>query len=676
MAPTSVSGASTPAECSDSGAPELFPLTPSGSGRKSPDIVQRPIIVKASGYLSEDRVPVHQVLRISPRSTWGPFSKLSVRLGRSGGDSRLRLHGDPRLEPEIQMNKSFPKAEAGAQAGNGEFLPVRMVAEYCYCPRLFHLMHVDGRWEDNRYTAEGREVHRRVDRIDQVLPDAQEAEEEAGGGEEAPEISRSVTLGSERLGIVAKLDLVSTAGREALPVETKRGKVPDNAERSYEPERVQLMAQGLLLREHGYDCDHGMLYFHGSRTRVEIPFTEELEGRTLAAIRDARVAQQSRELPLPLEDSPKCYGCSLSGICMPDETLALQLCPPDPEQPKMRRLYPARTDARPFYVQEQGSYVGKKGSELCVKRKGELLGTARFKDLSSVVLMGGVQISTQCVQALSEASIPVCYFSTGHWFYGMTHGHGLQNSYDRAAQFEYAASPERCLEFARAVVLAKGSNQRTQLRRNAEQRPQQALDEMKQLLQRVPAANSLGELLGLEGQIAALYFRNFSEMLRPRDLSPRFDFNGRNRRPPKDPINALLSFGYATLARECTTALMAEGLDPWWGLYHKPRHGRPALALDLMEEFRTVIVDSAVLLAVNTGMLNDGQFLQSKGGCILEAGARKAFLRAYESRIDQILTHPLFDYRLSWRAAIQIQARILARWFRGDIPAYEGIRTR
>jgi CRISPR-associated protein Cas1 len=419
-----------------------------------------------------------------------------------------------------------------------------------------------------------------------------------------------------------------------------------------------------------------MLYFHASRTRVEIPFTEELEARTREAIREARQQQTSKELPPPLEDSPKCIGCSLSGICLPDETLALQLTPRDPEAPDLRRLYPPRHDARPFYVQEQGGFVGKKGSELTVKKKGELLGTARFKDVSNVVLLGGVQISSQCVQSLCEAGIPVSFFSMGHWFYGMAHGHGLRNAYDRAAQFERAADDESCLAFGKAIVLAKGSNQRTQLRRNAETRPQRALNEMKEMLDRVPKAQSLAELLGYEGQIAALYFRNFAQMLRPRDLPPSFDFNGRNRRPPKDPINALLSFGYAILSRECTTALMAEGLDPWWGLYHQPRHGRPALALDLMEEFRTVIVDSAVLLAVNTGMLGERDFQQSQAGCVLEASARKAFLRAYESRIDQMLTHPLFDYRLSWRAAIQVQARLLARWFRGDVPSYEGIRTR
>jgi len=198
-----------------------------------------------------------------------------------------------------------------------DLLPVRMLNEFAYCPRLFHLMHVDGRWEDNEYTEEGKEVHRRVDRLDHVLPDpdADDAGEsdgagpEGGGegldpddGDDRPTVTRSVSLGSPTLGITSKLDLVSTDGDEAVPVETKRGRVPDNPQRSWEPERVQLMAQGLLLREHGYRSDHGVLYFAGSRTRVDVPFDEALERRTHELIAEAREASTQRERPPPLED--------------------------------------------------------------------------------------------------------------------------------------------------------------------------------------------------------------------------------------------------------------------------------------------------------------------------------------------------------------------------------------
>lgn len=580
--------------------------------------------------------------------------------------------------PAVASASTPPAADEG-------LIPVRMVNEYAYCPRLFHFMQVEGRWADNVYTEEGREVHRRVDRIDHVLPDpeapgaAGDGAEDPGDGDEPPTVSRSVPLGSLTLGITGKLDLVSTAGDEAVPVDTKRGRVPDTPERCWEPERVQLMAQGLLLREHGYRTDHGMLYFAGSRTRVTVPFTPELEALTLRLIGEAREAARRQELPDPLEDSPKCNGCSLSGICLPDETLALRTVPAEPAEAghaAVRRLYPPRVDALPLYVQEQGATVGKRGQVLIVRKGDEELGTVRLKDLGQLILCGNVFITAQTLHLLCEAGVQVVHLSRGHWFYGVTSGVTLRNAYDRAAQFRTASDPSQCVSVARAMVLAKGSNQRTMIARNARPRPEPVLASMSALLKKVPHARSLQELLGLEGGLAAHYYRAFGLLLRPRDLDSDWDFQNRNRRPPKDPVNALLSFGYAMLVKECTTALLGEGLDPWWGFYHQPRHGRPALALDLMEEFRPLVADSAVLSAINTGMVRQSHFTRSNAACVLNDAGRKAFIRAYEARLDQLATHPLFDYRCSWRSLIRVQARLLARWLRGDVPAYTGITTR
>jgi CRISP-associated protein Cas1 len=219
------------------------------------------------------------------------------------------------------------------------------------------------------------------------------------------------------------------------------------------------------------------------------------------------------------------------------------------------------------------------------------------------------------------------------------------------------------------------------LRRNAEPAPSAALDGIAALIERINQAQDLGQLLGLEGGIAAHYFGAFAAMLRPKDgPAPAFDVDGRNRRPPRDPVNACLSFAYAILSKECTVALAGVGLDPFWGFYHQPRHGRPALALDLMEEFRPLIADSAVITAINTGMLGPGDFLGGMLGggtaCQLTPSGRKALITALEGRFDQLATHPVFDYRCSWRALIRLQAQLLARWLRRDIPAYQGITTR
>lgn len=575
-----------------------------------------------------------------------------------------------------------------------DWATVDMVAQFAYCPRRFHLMYTEGRWEDNIHTLEGKDAHRRVDRIGHLLPEAKSGDgsegelvDESGGldategDDPPPEIARSVSLGSDELGLMGKLDLVSAdpEGGEAIPVETKKGRVPANDTRSCPPERVQLMAQGLLLRAHGYASGHGYLYFAGSRLRVRVDFTEELESETRAIILAIREARASMIMPPPLEDSPKCWGCSLCGICLPDETNALRAAAEETGDekasvvgPDIRRLFAARDRAMPFYVQEQGARVGKTGERLTVVKKMEKIGGARLIEISQVILMGNVQVSAQALHLLMEKGIPVVHFSTGGWFHGMSHGTNIENAYSRSAQYTVVADMRKRCEFAWDMVQVKVANQRALLLRNGSGDDKElAVASLARTIRGARSAEtcpaSLGEILGWEGQAASLYFAAFSSMLKTGELST-FHFNSRNRRPPRDPVNALLSFAYALLAKECMVSLWAEGLDPWWGLYHQPRHGRPALALDLMEPFRPIIADSVVITAINTGMVGPRDFVTNANGCTMLPSGRKGFLRAWEQRLDQLYTHPHFDYRCSWRTIMRIQARLLTRWLRGDIP--------
>lgn len=554
-----------------------------------------------------------------------------------------------------------------------DLLTLDHLHQFAYCPRRMHLMYVDGRWDNNVFTEEGRAAHARTDAANDPLPD--QAGPTDKGVDPEPIVSRSVSLSSGTLGLVGKLDLVEIDGGIAVPVETKRGRPPDNLQHCYEPERVQLMAQALLLREHGFQCDRGMIYFAAARRRVEVLFTPELEARTLDLLRQARDFAGCTEPPPPLEESPKCNGCSLAGICLPDEVNYLnaleQNTPGD-----LRRLYPARDDALPLYVQEQGARVGKAGEALAVSRGPADLGRFPLKDVAQLILCGNVSISAQALHLLCERGIPIAHLSMGGWFYGLTCGHGLRNAYDRAAQFAAAANEARRIEFARAVIEAKARNQRTLLRRNAGEGAADAVGEIAGLIERIAHVPDPEALLGVEGAIAAAYFRRFSAMVSDLAVAGGFDFSQRNRRPPRDPVNAMLSFGYALLAKECTVVLMAEGLDPWWGLYHRPRHGRPALALDLMEEFRPLVVDSAVVTALNTGMVAAADFQTSAAGCAMGDRARKSLIQAYEQRLDQLMTHPVFEYRCSWRAVIRLQARLLTKWLRGVVPTYVGITTR
>jgi CRISPR-associated protein Cas1 len=207
-----------------------------------------------------------------------------------------------------------------------------------------------------------------------------------------------------------------------------------------------------------------------------------------------------------------------------------------------------------------------------------------------------------------------------------------------------------------------------------------ALTGMKEMAERAEGAGSLEELLGIEGNAARIYFGEFTGMMKPDEEAGTgplpFEMDGRNRRPPRDPVNAMLSLGYSLLTKDLTVACYAVGFDPYVGFYHQPRFGRPALALDLMEPFRALIVDSAVLTAVNTGMVTARDFVRAGGAVALTAGGRKAFFRAYEMRMDALVTHPLFEYRVSYRRMLEIQARLLARVLEGEIGEYPVFTTR
>ena len=155
-----------------------------------------------------------------------------------------------------------------------------------------------------------------------------------------------------------------------------------------------------------------------------------------------------------------------------------------------------------------------------------------------------------------------------------------------------------------------------------------------------------------------------------------FDFVHRHRRPPTDPVNALLSLAYSVLAKDCTIAAAAVGFDPYVGFYHQPRFGRPALALDLMEEFRPLVAESVVLSVINTRMVSTVDFVRAGEAVNLTPAGRKKFFLAYEQRMSSLLTHPLFDYKVSYRRALELQARILAKTLTGEIPEYQPLLTR
>ena len=565
-----------------------------------------------------------------------------------------------------------------------ELLPARMLNEFTYCPRLFHLEWVQKEWADSADTLAGKHDHRRVDVEHGELPPS----EELVGCEGT---ARSVQLEAPQAGIVAKLDLVEIGGGEVVPVDYKHGKAPREEGQVWDADRIQVGAQALALIENGYRCERAVLYYVSSRRRVSIPVDAALLDDVRATVVAARAAAADPIPPPPLRDSPKCPRCSLVGICLPDEVNRLAVSPGDPPdetsngapgapgtpptRSPVRRLYATRDEALPLYVQTQGARVGKTGDRLEVTDPDKEVKRVRLLDVSQLSLFGNVQASASTIAELMRREVPICHFSYGGWFLGITHAAGPGNGHVRLCQYAAAVDAARCLGMARGFVNRKILNCRTLLRRNAPDAPQGVLDELERLAADALRAGEIATLLGVEGAAARAYFGAFAEMLKPAGRS-EFDFTTRNRRPPKDPVNALLSLAYSVLSRDWMVAVLSVGLDPALGFYHQPRAGRPALALDLMEEFRPLIADSVVIQVLNNGEIQAKDFLRRGDAVALTNGGRKSFFLAYERRMGHEVRHPLFGYEVGYRRLLEVQARLLARHLAGELPTYDGFRTR
>lgn len=578
---------------------------------------------------------------------------------------------------------------SSANVESVEQIPARMLNELAYCPRLFYLEYVQQEWEHSVDTLEGRFVHRRVDQEAGRVPEPEDL------SSQVKLHARSVLVGSDVLGATARIDLIEADDGRVIPVDYKRGAPPDVPDGAWEPERVQVCVQGLLLREHGYGCDEGALYFAATQQRVRVEFTEALIARTLALLAEARRVAGAGMIPPPLVDSPKCPRCSLVGICLPDEVnllrqaggqlseeqtaeLEIRNSPSAIRNPEPRRLVAARDDRLAVYVQGQGYSVGLKGEVLEIRDKGKAINEARLIETAQLNLFGNVQLSAQALRELAAREVPVLHLSYGGWLAAVTTPPPHKNIELRRRQFEAADNPGTCLQLARAFTVGKIRNQRTLLRRNARELPAEALVMLVEMRRKAEQAEALETLLGLEGTAARTYFTHFARMFKVPEEQPEpaFDFTTRNRRPPRDPVNALLSFLYAMLMKDVLVTLIGVGFDPYLGFYHQAKYGRPALALDVMEEFRPLVADSVVISMINNGEIRPGDFITRAGAVALTDSGRRRVLEAYERRLDTLVTHPLFSYQTSYRRVLEIQVRLLARFLLGEVDSYPAFCTR
>lgn len=554
--------------------------------------------------------------------------------------------------------------------GVPDVVPARMVNEFVYCPRLFHLEWVQSRFATNDDVEQGLYVHRVVDQPGGTMPEPEDSHPELLAGRRA----RSVWLTSENLGVTAKIDLVEVEqDGSVVPVDYKKGS-PDRGGRPWPADEVQSVLQALILRDAGYSVTTAEIWYDTTRERVVIDIDKEREVRTRKNVADLWQVATADIAPPPLVNSPKCPRCSLVGICLPDEINTLRTR--EAESTPRRRIVPSSPDPHPLYVQEQGAVVSVRGGRLEIYMEREQLQSIRLIDVGQVCLQGNVNVTPQAMRELMGREIPVAWFSYGGWFTGMAQGLPGKNVDLRRAQF--TADNDARLSVARRMVEGKVRNSRTLLRRNSRSDVTSEVESMMRIAGQAAEAPGYPTLLGLEGAAARLYFSRFSGMLTESTDLPvtSFDRNGRGRRPPPDPINALLSFAYALLVKDVTTTAFSIGFDPYFGVYHRPRFGRPALALDLAEEFRPIIADSLVLQVVNNGEIAARDFRSQAGGWQLEKEGRRAVLGAYERRLSHEIKHPVFGYHVSYRRAIEVQARLLAAFFLGEIDTYTPFTVR
>ncbi|CAM9976675.1 unnamed protein product [Phaeothamnion confervicola] len=318
------------------------------------------------------------------------------------------------------------------------------------------------------------------------------------------------------------------------------------------------------------------------------------------------------------------------------------------------------------YVSEQGALVHKNRERLIIRKEGRVMEAVHFADLEQVVLFGNVQVTAPATHALLQRGIDTVFLSKNGRFRGRLQSFEGRNISLRLSQFRRSSEDGFLLDLAARMVRGKIQNCRLVLRRQQQRLKSSTLEEnltrMHASFHRADKVATLDELRGVEGNASALYFSAMREVV----VNSELPFNGRNRRPPRDPFNALLSFGYALLLGTVNTCVHTVGLDPFLGALHAPDNGKPSLVLDLMEEFRPLLVDSLVLALVNRGQMRLHDFRDDReGGISMQRESLKKMILQYESNLQRTVAYAPTGTNLTYREVCLQQARRLARHYEG-----------
>lgn len=330
-----------------------------------------------------------------------------------------------------------------------------------------------------------------------------------------------------------------------------------------------------------------------------------------------------------------------------------------------------------LYVMSEDSYLSLDGENVVVSDKGHEIGRLPLHNLEGIVSFGYRGTSPALMGACAERNISLCFISPQGKFLARVSGRVKGNVILREQQYECFINQEKSLEIAKNCVIGKIYNARWVLERATRDHGLQvdvealksASESLKHSLDFVRACNSKEQLRGFEGEAAQIYFRVFDELILQQKKD--FSFHGRSRRPPMDPVNALLSFVYTLLTNTITSALETVGLDPYVGCLHTERPGRVSLSLDLIEELRPVLADRFVLSLINKKMVSGKNFKKQENGAVLmDDAARRLVLAEWQNKKKETLTHPFLKEKVEWGMVPYVQAMLLARYLRGDLDGY------
>jgi CRISP-associated protein Cas1 len=325
-----------------------------------------------------------------------------------------------------------------------------------------------------------------------------------------------------------------------------------------------------------------------------------------------------------------------------------------------------------LYITQDDSFIGKTDERLTVRANKKTLLDVPLIKVDGVVVLGRATVSPAVVIELLERKIALSFLTHTGRYLGRLEPELTKNIFVRSAQWKAIAPSEPALHLVRGFVRGKLKNYRNALLRGQRECPerqlQNSITQLEQVITPINTTASIDSLRGLEGSGSAAYFGSFNALIR----AEGFQFTARNRRPPTDPVNALLSLGYALLRHDVQSTVNLVGFDPYLGYLHTQRYGRPSLALDLMEEFRPLVVDAVVLSSLNRRVVSVQDFVTEplSGAVSLTSEGLRTFLRVYEQKKQSKFKHPVLQTQCTYQEAFEIQARLLAKYLMGETDKY------